>query len=368
MYGMTHVLASPWRRTAVVAAAVALLAVGAPLSTASAESSEIDINFAPILFDYTNHTNINPTTPDCLLEATGDYCVGKDAGDIVKFNDVVSAGGRSVDAVIETSLTDAEVDRYEVSSRTSWEDNPLWFWTRLAITEDGGYASFTMTFYEAGTYTGPGTGTPVTLRNVQLTVDDVDNAQFVQFSRIEGYTLGSPTELTFDEALNRFTSSDADADEFPDRHRVVLTYSTLDTLVYSPGRVRDTSELNIALIGEALPFDGPVVERGPVTAESPAPIVGPAPVPEIGFTTTPATSPEDWQTLPTCGVYLPGGTEPLTGTLEPGTYLTRCTGGASEVFEPTEYVDGELVVSESPPGPGPGPGPDPKPVTPSFTG
>lgn len=355
---MMHSLRNSWRRVAVVGAVAALLVVGAPVSPASADSSEIDINFAPILFDYTNHTNINPTTPDCTLDATDDYCVGKDAGDIVRFNDVVSAGGRSVDAVIETSLTDAEVDRYEVSSRTSWEDNPLWFWTRLAITEDGGYASFTMTFYEAGTYTGPGTGTPVTLRNVQLTVEDVDNAQFAQFSRIEGYTLGSPTELTFDPALGRFTSSDEG--DFPDRHRVVLTYSTLDALTFSFGRVRDTDEANFALIGEAIPFDGPVVESGPLVADSPAPIAGPTPVPEIGFTTTPATSPEDWQTLPTCGVYLPGGTEPLTGTLEPGTYLTRCTGGVSEVFEPSEYVDGALMVTA--------PTPEPKPVTPSYTG
>lgn len=363
MYGMTHTLVNSWRRLAVVGAAAALLVVGAPVSTASANSSEIDINFAPILFDYTNHTNINPTSPDCLLEATDDYCVGKNAGDIVRFNNVVSAGGRSVDAVIETSLTDAEVGRYEVSSRPSWEENPLWFWTRLAITEDGGYASFAMTFYEAGTYTGPGTGTPVTLRNVQLTANAINSVQFAQFSRVEGYTLALDTELTFDPALNRFTSSDTgDEDVFPERYRAVLTYSTLDALTFSFGRDRDTSSANYALAGESLGFDGPVVERGPVTAESPAPIAGPAPVPEIGFTTTPATNPADWQTLPSCGVYLPGGTEPLSGTLEPGTYLTRCSGGVSEVFEPTEYVDGELVVTTAPPAP------DPVPAKPAFTG
>ena len=363
LYGMTHVLASPWRRTAVVAAAaVALLAVGAPLSTASAESSEIDINFAPILFDYTNHTNINPVDPDCSLADTDAYCVGKDAGDIVRFNDVVSAGGRSVDAVIETSLSDAVIGRYEVSSSSSWQENPLWFWTRLGIFEDGGYASFTMTFYESGTYTGPGTGTPVTLRNVRLTVDDVNDAQFAQFSEVDGYTLGSPTELTYDPSLRRFTSTDTDdTEEFPERYRVLLTYDTLGSLTFSFGADL-AGGANFALVGEALPFSGPVVERGPLAAESPAPIAGPAPVPEIGFTTSPAPSPEDWQTLPTCGVYLPGGTEPLAGTLEPGTYLTRCTGGASEVFEPAEYVDGELVVTAPPPGP------DPTPVTPSFTG
>jgi hypothetical protein len=49
------------------------------------------------------------------------------------------------------------------------------------------------------------------------------------------------------------------------------------------------------------------------------------------------------------------------GTLEPGTYLTRCVGGTSATFVPTQYIVGELVVTGTP-------SPAPTPATPKFTG
>lgn len=365
-------------RSVVAVAALAMLGVAVvPLPAASAAGSELNINFAQIVFDYDNHTNINPVDPNCSLDDTSAYCVGKDPGDIVRFNNAVTAGGVSVDAVIETIATvDTRIRRYEVSSSSKVLANPSWFWTNLGVDEAGGVASFRLSFFRSGTYTGPGTGEAVTLRNVGLTAGDLNAEQFAQFSEVQGYALTTDTELTYDPSLGRFTSSNtSDEAEFPERYQVVLTYSSLSSLTFGFGRARTSSSSNFALSGLRLPFDGgTVVNFGPLAAESPAPLAGPAPVPDIGFVTTPETSAGDWQVLPACGVYLPGGTEPITGTLEPGTYLTRCVGGTSSVFVPTEYVDGELVVTPTPPGPGPnpdpGPRPDPSPVpaTPKFTG
>lgn len=372
----------PHLRSLVAVVVLAVVGVTAvPVPSASASGTELDLNFAQIVFDYDNHTNINPASPDCSIVDTSAYCVGKDPGDIVRFNNAVTVGGVSVDAVIETLPSEtARVRRYEVSTSSKFQANPSWFWTNVAVEEAGGVASFRLSFYEAGTYTGPGTGTQVTLRNVGLSANDINDEQFMEFSEVQGYSLTSDTELTYSPALGRFTSSDIDeAETFPQRYQVVLTYSSLTSLTFGVGRDRTTSSANFGLAGLRLPFDdGTVVNFGPLTAESPEPLAGPVPVPDIGFTTTPATDPGDWDVLPTCGVYLPGGTEPLTGTLEPGTYLTRCVGGSSAVFEPTEYLDGELVVTATPPGPTPAPdpdpgpapkpGPDPKPVTPRFTG
>ena len=352
------------RSLVVIAAVAACTLVGVPAPQASAAGTEIDVNFAELVFDYTDHTNITPVDPSCSLDDTDAYCVGKESGDIVRFNNAVSVGGVSIDAVIETVATDgARVTRYEVSSSSKFEDNPLWFWTRVVNDEAGGLVSFRLSFFEAGTYTGPGTGSPVTLRNVRFTGADINDSQFAQFSPIDGYAVTTDTELTFDPALGRFTSSATeDEAEFPWRYQVVLTYSSLTTLEYGVG-ANEQGSANFGLPGFGLGFDGgTVVNYGPLTAESPEPIAGPAPAPEIGFITDPATDPGDWEILPTCGVYLPGSTEPLTGTLEPGTYITRCAGGASAIFVALEYLDGELVVTEAPPGPAPAP------VTPTFTG
>lgn len=361
----------------------ALTVLGMPVTSVSASPSEVDINFAQLVFDYENHTNISPAGPSCSVDDTSAPCVGKETGDIVRFNNVVTAGGTSVDAVVETLVqADTRVRRYEAYTSSKVLANPSWFWVNLGIDEPGGTASFRLSFYRAGTYTGPGTGQAVTLRNIGLSAVDINAQQFVQFSEVQGYALTTDTELTFNPSLGRFTSSNtSDEEEFPERYQVDLTFSSLSSITFGFGRDRTSSSSNFAIAGLLLPFDGGTVEQfGPVVAESPDPLVGPVDVPAIGFTTTPATTPADWDVLPECGTYLPGGTGPLTGTLQPGTYLTRCVDGSSAAFTPTEYIDGELLVTGDTPGPGPSPGPDPgpgpgpgprpdpTPATPAFTG
>lgn len=366
-----------WPSVVAAVGAFSLALAGLPAESVSAVGTEIDVNFAEIVFDYTDHTNVSPTSPDCLLADTSAYCVGKSAGNIVRFNNVVSAGGQTVDAVVTTvDTTSAAVSRYEVSSNSEWAANPTWFWARTDISTAGAATVFNLAFYLAGTYTGPGTGTPVTLRNVAFSAIEIDNNQFVRFSEIQGYTLAATTELTFDAATGTFQSSGTNGDAADPAHRVVMTFSAISAFDFAFGRATTNSTNNFSLAGLNLGFGGAtVVEHGPVEAETPDPIDEGTPVPDIGFVTTPPTDATDWDTLPDCGVYAPSDTTfatPLSGTLAVGTYVTHCSGGSSETFEPTDYIDGELVVTAIPPGPGPGPTPGPtptpSPVIPRFTG
>lgn len=350
-----------------------LVVVGLPLGQATAAGTSLDVDFAEIVFDYTDHTNITPTTPDCLLADTSAYCVGKNTGDIVRFNNVVSVGGQSVDAVVTTVNTaSAAISRYEVSSSSEWTANPTWFWTRTDISSAGAATEFNLAFYLAGTYTGPGTGTPATLRNVAFSAIEIDNNQFVRFSEVQGYTLAAVTELTFDDATGTFQSSATNGDAADPKHRVVVTFSAISSFDFAFGRITTNSTNNFSLAGLNLGFgDVEVIEHGPVEAETPDPIDEGTPVPDIGFITTPPTENPDWETLPECAVYASsdtGFTSPLSGTVPAGTYVTHCSGGSSTTFVPTDYIDGELVVTPVPPGPEPGPAPAPSPVTPRFTG
>lgn len=357
------------RRVAAAVVAVATLAA----VVAPAAATPIDVGGVALNLDYGDHTNITPATPDCT--SSSDACVGKGDGDIVRFNNVVTIGGRSVDAVVTTGpLVDSLVTRYDVSTQSA--TNESWFWVRTAVDVPGGLSSFTFTFYEAGTYTGPGTGTPVTLVGLQLSALEVDNNQFVQFSDIQGYTLAADSLLTYDPVLRRFQSTSDGGDGLTDpRHLVVASYAAIGSVTVSFGRQSVNSVNNFALAFEAISFgDSPVVERGPVIATSPPDIDTVTPVPPIDYVTVPTTDPLDWDVEPTCAAYDPADTafaNPLSGTLAAGTYVTHCAGGESGTFDPTEYVDGTLVVTPAPappPGPAPTPGPTPAPVTPRFTG
>ena len=57
-------------------------------------------------------------------------------------------------------------------------------------------ATITVSFYLTGTYTGPGTGTSVTLRNLALNIYDLDESQFFIVEGIRGYSLSTNTHVT----------------------------------------------------------------------------------------------------------------------------------------------------------------------------
>ncbi len=338
----------------VVAVVAAVIGMSLALPVRSADAAVVDLDFAPLEFDYADHTNISPTTPDC--DTAGNACVGMQVGDIVRFNSVATVGGTVVDAAVTTTAcTSAFVTRYEVSS--SWTTSNEYFKVRQDITA-GGMCSYRFDFYLGATYTGPGTGQPLTLRDVRMTALEIDNRQWVQFSRLDGYTLTANSELTFDPANNRFQSSNNDGSLDSAPFQVVVTFSELQSVTVGFGRQTSAGTNNFALAFQALPFDGnPTVDHGDVVAETPTPIDEGTPVPDIGFTTDPPVDPSVWAERPTCGVFDPADVDfssPLSGPQVAGTYVTHCEGGSSTSFTALAYIDGVLEVRAS--------------VTPRFTG
>lgn len=277
----------------------------------------------------------------------GTTCVGMQVGDIVRFNSVAVVGSTVVDAVVTTTVcTDASLTRYEVSQ--SWASNNEYFKVRQSITA-GGMCSYRFDFFVGGTYSGPGTGSPLTLRDVQMTALEIDNRQWVQFSHFDGYTLSADSKLTYEPANKRFqsTNDDGSLDSVP--FQVVVTFASLQSVTVGFGRQTSASTNNFALAFEALPFGGrPIVEHGEVVAETPPPIDEGTPVPEIGFSIDPPQPSVVWTTPPSCGVFTSSDANystKLTGPVAAGVYVTHCEGGASATFVPIAHIDGALVVN-----------------------
>ena len=342
------------KTSALVVLALVVLGVMVIVPSRPSGALEVDLNFAPMVFDYSDHTNISPATPDC--DVSGDPCVGMSTGDIVRFNSVATVEGNVIDAVVTTVSNDSSsVTRYEVSS--SWVTGNDYFRVRQAIVA-GGMTSYRFDFYLRGTYTGPGTGTAVTIKNAQLTALEVDNRQWVEFSDFDGFTLTTDTQLTFQPNLpsyypilggGRFQSSNTDGGLDSAPYQVRVTYARLQTVTVGFGRQTSADTNNFALAFAALPFVGhSTTDFGEVIAETPDPIDEGTPVPEIGFHTEPPTEPTLWTVPPQCGVFESADTNftsQLSGYLQAGTYVTHCSGGSADSFVPLAYRDGVLQVN-----------------------
>ncbi|CAB4924452.1 unannotated protein [freshwater metagenome] len=86
-----------------------------------------------------------------------------------------------------------------------------------------------------------------------------------------------------------------------------------------------------------------------VTADTRAIAVG-AVIPNVGYSTTPVTTPTYWAPEPTCAVYDELDdtfTTPLTGAQPAGTYVTHCTGGSFGSVELGAATDGVLAITSS---------------------
>jgi CshA-type fibril repeat protein len=123
---------------------------------------------------------------------------GKAAGDIVKYPGSATISGTTIDAVVKTvSVTSAVVDNYDGGSAVSNMDT---LFQSDVTTTNAGSVVYEFSFYVTGTYTGAGTGTAVTLRNVYINSYDLDssqngNNQYTQFTGVQSYTLSNNTTI-----------------------------------------------------------------------------------------------------------------------------------------------------------------------------
>ena len=125
---------------------------------------------------------------------------GRNNGDVMRFNSVITINGQAVDAVVTTTLDRATISNYD--STTNPSTTGAYFQPNMVVSASGGGATFTVDFYKAGTYTGAGTGTAVTLQNVAVNSYDIDGVgssntdrQYQQFKGFSRYELSNNTFL-----------------------------------------------------------------------------------------------------------------------------------------------------------------------------
>jgi hypothetical protein len=172
-----------------------VLGVLAPLGVASfapaapAEASTYDATLIPLKFKQGSRVAVSPSG-----------ATGKNAGDIMKYTGVATINGTVIDAVVRTvTLNQATISKYDEGSAVgtpppgssqSVDDLLL---TDIANNSGATEPSvtFEFSFYEGGTYTGVGSGVPVTLTNVVVNSYDIDSAgsakQFTDFRGFQSY-------------------------------------------------------------------------------------------------------------------------------------------------------------------------------------
>ncbi len=174
---------------------LALAFTGLAVQPASA-AVILDANGVALLFDEATSVRISGS-------ASADR--GKAAGDIVKYPGAATISGTTIDAVVKTvSVTSAAIGVYDGGSAVSNMDT---LFQSDVTTTNAGSVVYEFSFYVAGTYTGVGTGTAVTLRNVYINSYDLDvagngNNQYTQFTGVQSYTLSNNTTIAVSSSGN----------------------------------------------------------------------------------------------------------------------------------------------------------------------
>jgi hypothetical protein len=99
---------------------------------------------------------------------------GKAQGDIVAYRGVATISSTVLDAVVETLeiSSGTSISDFDGGSAVSGAPNML---QSNINTSGAGHVVYRFTFYVGGTYTGPSTGTSVTLQNVFINSYDLDS-------------------------------------------------------------------------------------------------------------------------------------------------------------------------------------------------
>ena len=176
-------------RAGVAASLVSVAILGnLTVVAAGAQALSVDASQAAFNFDFPSNGT--------LLSGSD----AKDDGSVIKFSNITGTpiSGISIDAIVTNTFDSSTVSNYD--SNGSASSNTEYFQVNTAVTNPGGTTSFTFDFYEAGSYTGPGTGTPVVLNNVSVTSIDIDGStgnycQFSDFTGFQSYVLGANSSL-----------------------------------------------------------------------------------------------------------------------------------------------------------------------------
>lgn len=183
---MNLVSKSPVSRLIAVALAAVLAIGNLALTAGPATAISVDASAAAFNFHYgTNGT---------LLSGANSRADGA----VVKYTNITGTplSGLSIDAIVTTDVTSSTVSVYDSPGGASGNTD---YFQVDGGTNAGGSMAFTFEFYESGTYTGAGTGIPITLQNVSVTSIDLDGqptfCQFTDFTGFQRYFLGANSNL-----------------------------------------------------------------------------------------------------------------------------------------------------------------------------
>ncbi|MFN7151011.1 MAG: IPT/TIG domain-containing protein, partial [Microthrixaceae bacterium] len=188
-------------------------------------------------------------------------------GQSLTYRDVVTVDGYVVDAVISVVAVENLLD--DVAEYTDENnDDPVLDGEieadANASPSTPGRVIYRMAFYHGDTYSGPGSGVPVTLLGLRVHVYDVDNLQFAEFSGFAGYQLSTNTILTvtpgtsgrtrFAETNN--TSTNSSSGTAYTRGRVTVRFDAVASFEYAYGVIEaeDGASYSVDLSADGEPW------------------------------------------------------------------------------------------------------------------
>lgn len=188
------------------------MVIGGLVGSSSSAQANLIVDAANATFSFTTKSRISGSTGSDI---------GKANGDVVLFSNVITISGISIDAVVTTTITNVGSDTNKnvlISSYDGTNSNAeINKYLELSVTNTGsgsnfdGFINLNFKFYESGTYTGTGTGNPVTLKNVSVFSLDVDSGnQFSDFRGFQKCYVNNPTRLRIAETSNPIPSTPVD--------------------------------------------------------------------------------------------------------------------------------------------------------------
>lgn len=196
----------------------------------------VDINYGDIAF-------INPET-DLSTDDTDDIGADGEVGDEFEYLDVFPG----VDAIVKVvSITNLEgsvdkIDEGQDETDLDFDDSPLWLEVNPPGVNDeladGGPGSVKVriSFFDAGS----DFMVPVTLRNVGITLKDIDNRQFAKFFGATSFLLSSDPETNLlasangaDVTISEREGQSSDNDE--EEHWVAIRYASASSITVVVG-------------------------------------------------------------------------------------------------------------------------------------
>jgi uncharacterized repeat protein (TIGR02543 family) len=240
------------------------------------EQPTVDIEFTELDFDYSDHVNETArSSVGSCVNSTAD-CIGKAAGDKVRFLNVSTRDGVSIDAVVTTGAIPnrGKIDRYEAGAQAGGENS--FFEADITLGTGSTGVAFTFDFYLAGTY-GTADQTRVRLKNVNVTAIDIDYYQYNDLTDVDGFTVASNTYLKTCVGANLASSCTSNTPtpsfEKPnalrfqgrsgyatndERDMGIATYGTIETFTIvlgsTQGQTRTSNLFGVAF--KALPWGG----------------------------------------------------------------------------------------------------------------